>query len=97
VYPLRPGDYQGDPNAFGGGCQDVRVTDSVVVGAVGKMGFTQVQNSTLSYTPVDSQQPRDAGSWTVDESSTGWDRARIMSLQQIPDYEIPTLRSLWAW
>ena len=97
VYPLRPGDYQGDPNAFAGGCQDVRVTDSVVVGAVGKMGFTQVQNSTLSYTPVDSQQPRDAGSWTVDESSTGWDRARIMSLQQIPDYEIPTLRSLWAW
>ena len=64
VYPLRPGDYQGDPNAFAGGCQDVRLTDCVVAGAVGKMGFTQVQNSTLSYTPVDKQQPSVSGAWT---------------------------------
>ena len=97
VYPLRPGDYQGDPNAFAGGCQDVRLTDCVVAGAVGKMGFTQVHNSTLSYIPVDKQQPRDSGAWTVDESIGGWDRATIMSLQQIPDYEIPTLRALWSW
>lgn len=97
VYPLRPGDYEGNPNAFAGGCQDVRLTDCVVVGAVGKMGFTQVQNSTLSYEPVDKQQPRDVGSWTVDVSSDAWDRATIMSLQAIPDYEIPTLRALWSW
>ena len=97
VYPLRPGDYQGDPNAFAGGCQDVRLTDCVVAGAVGKMGFTQVQNSTLSYPPVDKQQPRDSGAWTVDEGVAGWDRATIMSMQEIPDYEIPTLRALWAW
>ncbi|MET0781288.1 MAG: hypothetical protein ABWZ16_07200 [Microbacterium sp.] len=97
VYPLRPGDYQGDPNAFAGGCQDVRLTECVVAGAVGKMGFTQVQNSTLSYTPVDKQQPSVSGAWSVDESIGGWDRATIMALQEIPDYEIPTLRSLWAW
>ena len=62
------------------------------------MGFTQVQNSTLSYTPVDKQQPTRIG--RVDASmraSASWDRRTIMSLQQIPDYEIPTLRALWTW
>lgn len=97
VYPLRAGDYAGDPNAFAGGCEDVRLADSVVVGAVGRMGFTRVQNSTLSYSPVDSQQPSESGSWTVDATSSSWSRDEIMGLQAIPDYEIPTLRSLWAW
>ncbi|MET0830117.1 MAG: hypothetical protein ABWY26_11385 [Microbacterium sp.] len=97
VFPLRPGDYQGDPNAFAGGCQDVRLTDSVVVGAIGRMGFSNVQNTTLSYPPVDKQQPSDSGEWTVDEASATWTRAEIMALQQIPDYEIPTLRALWTW
>ena len=97
VYPLRSGEYQGDPNAFAGGCRDVRLNDCVVVGAIGRMGFTQVHGSTLSYNPVSEQQPRDSGSWDVDGSSAGWDRDEIMSRQAIPDYEIDTLRTIWAW
>ncbi|MCS5735596.1 hypothetical protein [Herbiconiux daphne] len=97
VYPLRPGDYPGDPNAFSGDCQDVRLTDTVVAGAIGRMGFTQVQNSTLSYAPTDSQQPRESGAWIVDPSVAEWTREQIMGQQAIPDYEISTLRALWSW
>ncbi|MCR2808885.1 MULTISPECIES: hypothetical protein [unclassified Microbacterium] len=97
VFPLRSGDYEGDPNAFAGGCQDVRLTDCVVVGAIGRMGFTQVHSSTLSYNPVSEQQPRDSGSWDVDGDSRDWNRDEIMARQSIPDYEIDTLRSIWAW
>ena len=97
VYPLHEGDYRGDPNAFAGGCQDVRLNDCIVVGAVGRMGFTQVHESTLSYAPVATQQPRDSGRWRVDSASSGWSAAEIMSRQSIPDYEIDTLRRIWAW
>lgn len=97
VYPLRPGDYQGDPNAFAGGCTDVRLSDSVVVGAIGKVGFTTVTNTSLSYAPTAGQAPSSSGSWTVDTATTGWGREQIMALQEVADYEVPTLRALWAW
>jgi hypothetical protein len=97
VYPLRTGDYQGDPNAFAGGCRDVRLTDSVVAGAIGRMGFTHVNNTRLSYAPQGSQQPSQSGSWTADPSVASWTRDQIMAQQAIPDYELPTLRNLWVW
>jgi hypothetical protein len=97
IYPLRPGDYPGNPNAFSGGCTDVRLTDSVVAGAVGRMGFTQVQNSTLSYAPAETQQPSVAGSWNVDPDIADWSAEQIMAQQSVRDYEIPTLKALWSW
>lgn len=97
VYPLRPGDYEGEPNAFAGGCRDVRLSDSVVAGAIGRMGFTQVQNTSLSYAPQSSQQPSVSGSWNVDTDIAGWSREQIMAEQAVADYEIPTLTSLWRW
>lgn len=97
VYALQPGDYQGDPNAFAGGCQDVRVIDSVVAGPVGRMGFTRVENSQLSYAPVDSQQPTSGGGWTVDTGISNWSAEQIMALQDVPDYEPATLTRIWAW
>ncbi|MDS0244205.1 hypothetical protein [Microbacterium aurantiacum] len=97
VYPLRPGDYRGEPNAFSGGCQDVQLTDSWVSGAIGRVGFTRVENTTLSYAPVSSQQPRDAGTWDVDPGMAQWSRAQIMDLQSVADYEISTLRGVWGW
>ena len=97
VYPLRPSDYQGEPNAFSGGCRDVRLTDSVVAGAIGRMGFTHVNNTRLSYAPQSSQEPSDSGRWTVDTTVASWTRDDIMAQQSIPDYELPTLRALWAW
>ena len=97
VYPLAPGDYEGEPNAFAGGCMDVRLTDTIVAGAVGRMGFTQVHNSTLSYPPQDAQQPSVSGSWQVDASIAGWDAAKIMSLQTLDDYEPSSFTALWTW
>lgn len=97
IYPLRAGDYRGEPNAFSGGCQDVQLTDSRVCGAIGRVGFTRVENTTLSYTPVSSQQPRDTGAWDVDPAMAQWSRAQIMDLQSVADYEISTLRGLWSW
>jgi len=97
VYPLRSGDYQGNPNAFAGGCRDVRLYDSVVAGPIGRLGYTEVHNTSLSYSPAANQQPRVSGAWTVDTGISGWTREQIMGLQEIPDYEIPTLRSLWRW
>ncbi|MCS5736047.1 hypothetical protein [Herbiconiux daphne] len=97
VQPLKPGDYSGEPNAFAGGCRDVRLTDSVVSGAVGRMGFTTVENTTLSYEPVAKQQPSQSGSWTFDPAIKGWTRDDILGLQSVPDYEVATLTKLWAW
>ncbi|WP_297083017.1 hypothetical protein [uncultured Demequina sp.] len=97
VYPLEAGDYQGEPNAFSGGCPDVRLVDCTVVGAVGRMGFTEVRGSTLSYYPQDSQQPRVTGAWEVDESTARWTREDIMARQALPDYSDETLRGLWVW
>lgn len=97
VFPLEPGDYEGEPNAFSGGCPDVRLVDCVVVGAVGRMGFTHVRETTLSYQPQSSQQPRDEGEWIVDESSAAWTGDHIMSLQSLPDYSNESLAATWAW
>ncbi|WP_019180976.1 hypothetical protein [Microbacterium yannicii] len=97
VYPLQPGDYDGDPNAFSGGCRDVRLHDSIVAGAVGRMGFTVVENSTLSYAPVASQQPSGSGRWKVDASIAGWSRDEIMSHQELADYDEASLAALWRW
>jgi hypothetical protein len=97
VYALQPGDYVGDPNAFSGGCQDVRLNDSVVAGAVGGTGFTHVTGTRLSYPPVAAQQPSQEGSWTVDTRIAGWGRDEIMDLQSVPDYEQATLAALWRW
>ena len=97
VYPLAAGDYQGDPNAFAGGCLDVRLSDSIVVGPIGSLGYTSVTDTRLSYQPVESQAPSGSGAWTVDPSIASWGRADIMSMQEIPDYETSTLTALWAW
>lgn len=97
IFPLRPGDYEGAPNAFSGGCNDVQLTDTVVCGAIGRMGFTRIENSTLSYAPQASQQPRDSGTWRVDAAVANWTAEEIMAQQAIPDYEVPTLRDLWRW
>ncbi|MET0671882.1 MAG: hypothetical protein ABWY37_00140 [Microbacterium pygmaeum] len=96
IFPLQPGDYQGDPNAFAGGCPDVRLYDSVVSGAIGRMGFTDVQNTRISYGPVDAQYPA-SGTWTVDTGVADWSAADIMGVQTVGDYERSTLQALWAW
>jgi hypothetical protein len=97
VFPLETGDYSGVPNAFSGGCNDVRLVDSTVVGAVGAMGFTEVSGTTLNYTPQSSQQPRSTGKWIVDESTAAWTGKHIMSLQELPDYANDTLATVWGW
>ena len=97
VYPLRPGDYQGNPNAFSGSCADIRLYDSVVAGAVGKSGFTVAENSTLSYNPTATQQPSTSGRWNVDTAVANWSTADIMSRQEVPNYELSTLAALWSW
>ena len=97
VYPLAAGDYVGKPNAFSGGGQDVRLYDSVVCGAVGGTKFTRVEGTSLSYQPQASQRPSVSGSWTVNTAIAAWNRATIMGLQSVPDYETSTLTALWQW
>lgn len=97
IFPLQAGDYAGEPNAFSGGCEDVRLKDSIVAGAVGSVGFTVVTGTRLSYAPVASQQPSQEGSWDVDPAIAGWGAAEIMSLQSVPDYSDETLAALWRW
>ena len=75
----------------------MRLTDSIVAGAVGRMGFTVVENSTLSYQPVDSQQPSQSGAWSVDTGISAWSANDIMSRQDIPDYDDATLAGIWTW
>lgn len=97
IFPLSPGDYAGDPNAFSGGCLDVRLRDSIVVGPIGSLGYTSVVDTRLSYQHVESQAPSGSGAWTVDPSIAAWGGADIMAVQDIPDYENSTLEALWAW
>ncbi|KAA9132904.1 hypothetical protein [Microbacterium caowuchunii] len=97
VYPLRPGDYAGTPNAFSGSGSDVRLYDSFVVGAVGRTRFTVVERTSLSYRPSASQQPTQSGAWTVDPSLASVTRDQIFQFQAIDDYELPTLAALWRW
>jgi hypothetical protein len=96
IYPLQAGDYQGNPNAFAGGGRDVRLYDSVVAGPVGRMGFTHVVNTTLSYRPVAIQEPSVEGSWSVDESIATWTASDIE--QTVGGAVTPAaLTSHWDW
>jgi len=97
VFPLRSGDYLGRPNAFAGGCQDVRAFDSVIVGPIGRMGFTHVHNTTLSYRPQPLQEPRVSGGWIVDTSTAAWTKSDIMSQHELLDYSAQSLATLWRW
>lgn len=96
VYPLESGDYDGTPNAFSGGCQDVRLSDSVVVGAIGRLGYTHVTNTTLNYQPQPTQHPRESGQWEVDAASGTWNREQILALQPT-DGSDAALSELWRW
>lgn len=97
VFPPRSGDYRGQPNAFAGGCRDVRAYDSVIVGPIGRVGFTQVHNTTLSYRPQAAQLPRVSGAWRVDTVASQWSASDIMSQQVLGDYSAASLAALWRW
>jgi hypothetical protein len=96
IYPLQPGDYQGNPNAFAGSGRDVRLSDTIVCGPIGRTGFTRVVNSTLSYQPVASQQPSVEGAWNVDPSIAAWTADDIAN---VVGSEITTaaFTSHWDW
>lgn len=96
VYPLQAGDYQGKPNAFAGGGHDVRLTDSVVCGPIGRLGFTHVQNTKINYQPTGQQQPSVAGSWTVDPTINSWTTADI---QELVGGEVTpaAMAAHWTW
>ncbi|MEO6827661.1 MAG: hypothetical protein ABI255_06280 [Microbacteriaceae bacterium] len=96
IYPLQSGDYQGNPNAFAGGGHDIRLTDSVVCGPIGRLGFTHVHDTRINYQPVDQQLPSVAGSWTVDPTISSWTGADI---EKVVGGEVtPTaMASHWTW
>ena len=96
IYPLQAGDYPGEPNAFSGGALDVRLYDSKVVGAIGRLGYTHVVNSALSYEPADRQRASVEGDWTVDESMNLWNASDIMSMTGT-DYSPASLAAIWSW
>lgn len=97
IFPLRQDDYRGIPNAFAGGCRDVRAYDSVIVGPIGRIGFTQVHNTTLSYRPQVMQAPRASGAWVVDTETSQWSASDIMSHQVVGDYSTASMAALWHW
>jgi hypothetical protein len=96
IYPLKGGDYRGEPNAFAGGCQDVQLYDSVVCGAIGRLGYTRVTNTVLSYEPQDSQMARKEGGWTVDPSVRTW-TAEDIRARTGTDYSQKSLAGFWRW
>lgn len=96
IFPLEAGDYRGEPNAFSGGAQDVRLYDSVVCGAIGRLGYTRVLNTLLSYEPQSSQQARTEGSWTVDTSVARWSAEEIRK-RTGSDYSDTSLAGFWRW
>ena len=96
IYPLEAGDYQGKPNALGGGCRDARFYDSHVVGSLGGLRYTHVQNTRVNYTPQSSQRPRNSGSWTVDPSMTNWTREDIMAIAGT-DFTNESYEQYWTW
>lgn len=96
IFPLQAGDYDGTPNAFSGAAMDVRVFDSIVVGALGRTGFTQMENSLLSYEPQEVQQPSESGRWTVDTSISNWTADEIFS-QTSNDFSPEALAAQWTW
>jgi hypothetical protein len=96
VFPLTAADDAGVPNAFAGLAPDVRIRDSYVCGPIGRLGFTHVTNSALSYRPASSQQPTVEGAWTVDEGMANWtseDMERIAGTT----FEREVLASNWTW
>jgi hypothetical protein len=97
VYPLQPGDYAGDPNAFSGNCMDVRVLGgSVVNGPVGRTNFTVVTDSTIGYPVADSQQPVVEGTWAIDPGVSAWSGDQIRSLAGT-DFSRASLSANWIW
>jgi hypothetical protein len=96
VFPLEPTDQQGNPNAFAGSAQDVRLRDSIVCGPIGRLGFTHVTNTKLSYAPVASQQPSVEGSWTVDPSIASWSADDITKAAGT-EFTREALTSHWSW
>ncbi len=96
VYPLASGDYQGDPNAFAGGCEDVQLYDSFVCGAIGSIGYTNVMNTKLNYTPQKTQVPTKAGAWTVDTTISAWKKADIFA-KMSTDLSAASFAKIWKW
>lgn len=96
LFLLRSTDQHGKPNAFAGSAQDVRLEDSIVCGPIGRLGFTHVKNTKLSYQPVASQQPSVSGSWTVDPSIANWSADDIREAAGT-DFTRETLTSHWVW
>lgn len=96
IYPLAAGDYRGKPNAFAGGCLDVQLFDSVVCGAIGRLGYTRVVNTVLSYEPQASQAARVEGGWSVDPSISSWTADEIRA-KTGTDYSPKSLAGFWAW
>lgn len=96
IFPLRAGDYQGSPNAFAGGCEDVRLYDSIVCGPIGRLGYTHVVGSTLSYAPQATQQGRVEGRWNVDLAVADWTADDIRQLTGT-DYSPASLARFWDW
>lgn len=96
IFPLEAGDYPGKPNAFAGGCQDVQLYDSVVCGPIGRLGYTRVVNTVLSYEPQASQAAREEGGWIVDPSVRSWTADDIRS-RTGTDYSQKSLAGFWGW
>jgi hypothetical protein len=95
IYDLEPGDYQGRPNALAGGAPDVRFSDSYICGPLGRLGYTEVQNTSVSYQPAESQYPT-TGTWTVDPSIAGWSGDDIRAVAG-RDFTMRELESHWGW
>lgn len=95
IYPLEPGDYRGRPNALAGGALDVRFYDSYVCGPLGGLGYTEVQNTVVSYQPQSSQYPQ-TGEWTVDPAMASWSADDIRAAAG-RDFTMRELESYWVW
>jgi hypothetical protein len=95
IYPLEAGDYRGRPNALAGGSLDVRFYDSYVCGPLGGLGYTDVQNTVVSYQPQSSQYPQ-TGGWTVDTAMASWSADQIRAAAG-RDFSMTELESHWGW
>lgn len=96
IFPLEAGDYPGEPNAFAGGAPDVRLFDSHVCGPLGRLGYTQVENTVVSYQPAASQYPASGGEWTVDPGMAAWTADDIIRLAGT-DFSAAELERHWTW
>ena len=96
IFPLEAGDYRGEPNALAGGAPDVRLYNSVVCGPIGRLGYTEVVDTVLSYEPAERQRASVAGGWTVDESVGLWTADDIIA-RTGTDFSDESLAALWQW